>query len=197
VEIVLSDAGKFAQLASRFRAAGARGAAIRKATTTAIQAELKTVVYDIQREARGMKVRGTGGRGSRSRARFDLAAEMRRQSKAAAKGKTTRARRTSMSTGLRERIAHSVKSKVAYTGFRLGAKVYIEVSNFPHNQQKLPRYLNRASGWRHPVWGHRDRWVTQFGEPYFDRPVMHHRPRITKVVARIVDHTLDSLRSPL
>jgi hypothetical protein len=193
VDITFSDRGEFAQLASRFRA-HRNGAVIRKALTTAIQAELKTVVYDIQREARGMNVKGSRGRGSRSRARFDLAKEMRRASVAAAKGKKVRARRGSISTGLRERVAHSVKSKVQYTGFRLGAKVYVETSNFPHSQRKLPRDLNRAGGWRHPTWGHRDRWVQQVGEPYFDRPVLRHRDRIRKSVAGAVSQALRSLQ---
>jgi hypothetical protein len=205
MDISFSDAGQFKQLASRFRAAGKQGAAVRKALTATIQTELKSVVVDIQREARGMTIRGVRNAGSRvrisksiggsvSRAQFDAAKELRRQSVAAAKGKKTRARRGGISTGLRERLAHSVKSRVSYTGFRMGAKVYVESTNFPGSQRKLPRHLNNPGGWRHPVYGHRDRWVKQVGEPYFDRPIKRHRDRVRRNVATAVNKVMETLK---
>ena len=203
MDITFSDRGQFSQLAGKFRRACKGGAAIRKELTAAIQSELKSVVSDIQRDARGMNVRGqrTGSRtrvsrgfGSRARAQFDAAAEMRRASKAAVRGRTVRARRSSLGTGLRERVARSVKSKVQYTGFRLGAKVYVEVSNFPHSQRKLPRHLNRPGGWRHPVFGNRSVWAAEFGEPYFDRPIRRHEARVRRNVKLAVDRVIRILR---
>jgi hypothetical protein len=205
LDIRFDDRGAFGQLAKKFRAAGKDGAAVRKALTATIQKELKSVVEDVQSAARGMSIRGernagsrvrmSSGRGALSRERFDAAKELRRASKAAAKGKTVRRRRGGgLSTGLRERVAHSVKSRVQYTGFRMGAKVYVDGSNFPASQRKLPRHLNNPGGWRHPVWGHRDRWAREVGEPYFDRPILRHRDRIRKNVAVAVNNVLRILR---
>lgn len=194
MDIRFDDRGQFAQLAKKFRAAGKDGAAIRKALTATIQAELKKVVDDVQSNVRGLEVRGSRGRGSKARAGFDAAREMVRTSKAASKGRTTRGRRSALDTGLRERVAHSTKSKVSYTGFRMGARVYIDVSTFPQSQRKLPRYLNRASGWRHPVWGHRDRWVAQYGGPYFDRAIAKHHDAVRRRVAAAVNDTLRTLQ---
>jgi hypothetical protein len=206
VDIRFDDRAAFAQLAKKFRAAGKGGAAIRKALTATIQKELKSVVTDIQTEARSMSIRGvrnpgsrvrltSSGRGSQARERFDAAKEMRRAAKAMAKGKKVRARhRGGLSTGLRERVAHSVKSRVQYTGFRLGAKVYVDGSNFPGSQRKLPRHLNNPAGWRHPVWGNRDRWAREVGEPYFDRPIGRHRDRVRKNVAVAVNNVMRTLK---
>lgn len=205
MDIRFDDGAQFRQLAAKFRAAG-NGSLVRKALTAAIQAELKPVVSDIQTAVRAVKVRtdryptsrrrrtSTPGRGSQRRQLFDAAKEARRIAKATAAGRKVRSRRSGTHTGLRERIAHSVKSKVSYSGFRMGAKVYIETSNFPGSQRKLPRYLNRSSGWRHPVWGHRNRWVTEHGAPYFDRPIEHHRDRIRRNVAAAVDKAVRTLQ---
>ena len=203
MEISFSDRGQFAQLAAKFRAAGKNGAAVRKALTATIQKELKSVAEDIKTEARemtivgertGRRVRFSAGFGTQPRERFDVAKELRRQAVAALKGKKARARRGSTPTGLRERLAHSVKTKVQYTGFRMGAKVYIEVSNFPASQRKLPRHLNNPRGWRHPVFGHRDRWVRERGEPYFDRPILRHRDRVRRSVALAVNEVMRTLK---
>lgn len=194
MEVRFDDRDQFPKLAARFRAAGKGGAAVRKALTATIQAELKTVVEDVKANVRTMPIRGTGGRGSVRRGQFDAAQEARRIARAAAKGRATRSRRSTVGTGLRERIAHGVKSRVQYTGFKLGAKVLVDASALPQSQRKLPRYLNTRSGWRHPVWGHRDRWVAQFGDPYFDRAVQKHRDRVRRKVKAAVDEVMRMLK---
>lgn len=203
MEILFDDRGSFGQLAGRFKAAGRDGAAIRRALTATIQHELKAVVTDIQAEARSMtivgkrtgtRIRASHGRGSQRRAQYDQGLEMRRQAKAVAAGRAYRARRATVPTGLRARIAHATKSRVQYTGRRLGAKVYVDGAMFPQSQRKLPRHLNNPAGWRHPVWGHRERWAGEVGEPYFDRPVRRHEARIRPAVAKAVNDVLRRLR---
>jgi hypothetical protein len=195
VEIRFDDRGDFARLAGRFKAAGRDGAAIRRALTATIQKQLKTVVSDIQSEARGMTVKGVGGRGSVRRAQYDEALEQRRRARAQAAGRAYRARRGSTATGLRARIAQATKSRVQYTGRRIGAKIYIDGAMFPPSQRRLPRLLNNPAGWRHPVWGHKDRkWARQVGEPYFDRPIHRHRDRVRREVGLAVDKVMRTLR---
>lgn len=206
MDVTFSDPVDFRKLASKFRAAS-NGALVRKALTAAIQEELKPVVDDIKTAARGMHIRGerrsgyrsrrvaTAGRGSVRRAQFDANVEAKRVGKAMAAGRKVRARRGKATpTGLRERVAHSVKSRVQYTGMRIGAKVYIDTTGWPGSQRKLPRNLNRSGGWRHPVWGHRDRWVAQYGEPYFDHTIARHFDRVRRRVNDHVDKAVRSLR---
>lgn len=173
---IRSDGGSdFRLLAGRFKAAGTDGAAIRKALTKTIQVELKKLIADQKREALAMKVKGTRGRGSARRALSD---------------KSKRGR----PHGLRATVARSIKSRVSYTGRKIGARVYVDKGQFPNSQRKLPRSLNRPTGWKHPTWGHRDRMVQQIGEPFFDRPIKRHRDEIRKAVDAAVTEVLRTLK---
>jgi hypothetical protein len=40
----------------------------------------------------------------------------------------------------------------------------------------LAKRWNSEKGWRHPVWGHRDRFVRQVGRPYFDTVIKRNEP---------------------
>lgn len=78
-------------------------------------------------------------------------------------------------SGLRRRIARGV-------GVRVRASkdpgVDIVSTMKDASERHLPRYLDRQSGWRHPVFGH-DRWVSQHtGGSWFDRPIGERAPEI-------------------
>ncbi|MFH8405576.1 hypothetical protein ACH4FX_12485 [Streptomyces sp. NPDC018019] len=60
------------------------------------------------------------------------------------------------STGLRQRVARGVR--VQQTG-RAALRVVATMAR--PDEESLPLGLDSPSGWRHPVFGHRDRWVTQ------------------------------------
>lgn len=178
---VSSNGGSdFRKLAGRFKAAGAGGAAIRKRLTAAIQVELKATVAEIQQEARALVVRGVAGHGTRRREQFHAAHHKR-------------ARRGGH--GLRESTARAVKSKVAYSGHRIGAQIYVNARDMPQSQRKLPAYLNREKGWRHPVWGHRRVWVSQVASPsgYFDRPIARRIERMRTAVRQAVAGAMKEL----
>lgn len=179
MEIRSNGGVDFAALGKRFRAAGANGAVIRKALTKAIQAELKKIIAEQQRRARAMRVKGVKGRGSNRRESFTAVRRKRAQ-----RG----------GYGLRETTARSIKSRVSYSGRKVGARIYVDSSVFPQSQRRLPRSLNSPRGWRHPVWGHRDRWVAQKGEEYFDDPIRDHRGAVRKAVYMAVDDTMRKLR---
>lgn len=71
---------------------------------------------------------------------------------------------------LRSAIARKIRPEVKLGGRWSGARVKAfktkNIRNFPN----APKRTNRASGWRHPVWGDREQWVTQHGKvQWFDR----------------------------
>ncbi|WP_460067393.1 hypothetical protein [Streptomyces sp. YKOK-I1] len=71
---------------------------------------------------------------------------------------------------LRSSVARKIRPEVKLGGRWSGARVKAfktkNVRNFPN----APRRLNRARGWRHPVFGNREVWVQQHGKvDWFDR----------------------------
>ncbi|MDQ0992162.1 hypothetical protein [Streptomyces sp. V3I7] len=71
---------------------------------------------------------------------------------------------------LRSAIARKIRPEVKLGGRWSGARVKAfktkNVRGFPN----APKRTNRASGWRHPVWGNREVWIQQHGKlEWFDR----------------------------
>lgn len=74
---------------------------------------------------------------------------------------------TSGSTGLRKRLAKSVRLIVRTTGKRAGVAILADPARMPDKQKALPAYMEATkSPWRHPVFGN-DVWVTQESHPWF------------------------------
>lgn len=195
--LVKSNGGAdFKALAARLKAAGKDGAAIRKALTKELQGELKDVVADIQASVKSVKTtakRASHGGGYAQRRRFDASADYVRALKAAKAGKVARSRKAPPH-GLRARIARGVKSRVKWSGFKYGAQVVVDTTGLPRSERRLPKHLNNPKGWRHPVFGNRENWTTQSGEPYFDRAIAKHIPRIRRVVKAAVDRTMERIK---
>lgn len=71
---------------------------------------------------------------------------------------------------LRTSIARKIRPEVKLGGRWSGARVKVfktkNIRGFPN----APKRTNRASGWRHPVYGNRDVWTHQRGKlEWFDR----------------------------
>lgn len=179
MEVRSNGGADFKALGLKFRRAGKDGAAIRKATTKTIRGHLDKIVDEQKHEAQTMTVKGTRGHGSRRREQFHGAHRKR-----ALRG----------GHGLRSAVARGIKSKVSYSGFKLGARIVADTSALPASQRKLAAYLNRTRGWRHPVWGNRDRWVEQRGEPYFDRPIQRHRRQVRRDIEAAVNDVMRTLQ---
>ena len=70
---------------------------------------------------------------------------------------------------LRSSVAKKIRPEVKLGGRWSGARVKAfktkNIRNFPN----APKRLNRAGGWRHPVFGSREVWVQQHGKvDWFD-----------------------------
>jgi len=71
---------------------------------------------------------------------------------------------------LRSSVAKKIRPEVKLGGNWSGARVKAFKTKNLRNFPNAPKRTNRPGGWRHPVFGDRDRWVTQHGKlKWFDR----------------------------
>jgi len=183
VDVQVSGGEAFKRLGQRFRAAGRDGAEMRKALTKTIQKYLDVIVREQKAAAVGMKVKGVKGRGTLRRQSFHQSASLR--------GRKVRARKGGY--GLRAAVAQGIKGKVSYSGRKLGARITVETSHMPPSQRNLPRHLDNPKGWRHPVFGDRETWVKQVGEPYFSGPIERHLAQVRRDIRAAVDDVMRRL----
>lgn len=85
-------------------------------------------------------------------------------------------------SGLRRTIAASIKTDIRDGGKRAGVRIIVDGSKLPTDQRTLPRRLNAKKGWRHPLFGNRERWYTQRGKPWFETSIRRHAKRIRKTI---------------
>ncbi|MFJ4785512.1 hypothetical protein [Streptomyces sp. NPDC088794] len=71
---------------------------------------------------------------------------------------------------LRTSIARKIRPEVKLGGRWSGARVKAFKTKNIRGFANAPKRTNRASGWRHPVYGNRENWVQQRGKlEWFDR----------------------------
>jgi hypothetical protein len=187
--LVSSNGGaEFRDLAAKFKKAGEHGAAVRRATTKAIQSHLARITDEQKTAIMAWEGGGSRGRGEQRRRRYS---EAQAAAKFARTGRMTRPR---ASHSLRTYIRSAIKSRVAYTGRRIGAKIFVDPQALPPSQRSLPKHVDSPRGWRHPVWGHRDRWTRQRGTPYFSGPIERHYKRVAADVQAEVDKVMRTLQ---
>lgn len=97
-------------------------------------------------------------------------------------------------TGLRAGFAAATRVQV-----RAGARVsvvrlMVDGARMPAGQGVLPD-KEEHGGWRHPVQGHRDRWVTQQNHPFFAKAIPPHLPGVMAGVQAAVSETAAELAS--
>lgn len=88
-------------------------------------------------------------------------------------------RRLTKAASLREQIAAASGSSVSASDKKVALAFRVRAGNLPPSQRKLPRRWDKPGGWRHPVFGNRDVWVTQIGHPYFRTTVTAGRDQVT------------------
>lgn len=96
-------------------------------------------------------------------------------------------RRIARLTSLRESIAAAAGAQVSASATKAGLAFKVKSSTMPPSQRKLPRRWDKPGGWRHPVYGNRNVWVKQVGNPYFRSTINSRREQVTTgVVAAMV-----------
>lgn len=161
VQIRLTGIEKFALLAANLK--GPAFATLRRELNKGLRAAVQPAVNDVRTVVRTLPVTTTS------------------EGLHAARSRSTKRH---AERGLRAAIASGVTSVVDYR--KPDVKIVIRPS-LPTNQQKLPRYLNSASGWRHPVYGHRKVWVHQQGKPYFEVTILKHRDDIRVQLEKAIE----------
>lgn len=96
-------------------------------------------------------------------------------------------------SGLRRTIAASIKVDIRDGGKRAGVRIIVDASKLPTDQKTLPRRLNSKKGWRHPLFGNRDRWYTQRGRPWFEVSIQRHARRVRKTILAAMDELAKEL----
>ena len=157
--------------AEQLRALAAKLAGADKEIQGALRKELTAAARPIVAEMRST-VLGPGGRstgkGSAQRAAYRMS---RSKSKRA-----TAARSAEKASGLRQTIARATGSTATASTRSVNLTFRTKSSQLPPSQRKLARAWNRPKGWRHPVFGHADTWVTQVGSQYFDAVIKKNVP---------------------
>jgi hypothetical protein len=170
--ISAKGAAQFIALSKELRKAG-RGD-LRKALQVRITAAGKPVVADVRSVVTSLQVKSSHGGGGGQRRAHAVGRTSTERAKASA------ARRK---TGLRRTIAGATKLEITARGVR----IIVRKDALPPSQQSLPRHLDSVQGWRHPVFGNREAWVTQRGATWFASTIQRHAPEFRRAVLTAVD----------
>ncbi|GAA4663266.1 hypothetical protein [Streptomyces youssoufiensis] len=149
--------GQLLTLSRDLRAAG--GARLKKNFARRLRRAAEPLHADLQSKVRHLPIHGDGGQ---------------------SRGGPSPTQRP-----LRATIAAAIRISVRTTS-NPGARVWIDRSRLPPDMRNMPAKLNEAR-WRHPVFGNRKRWATQYAQPWWDVTVRRHQPRMTAEVERVLD----------
>ena len=133
--------------------------------------------------ARGLSTKTAVNRASKklkpgaSLGEFDRLVEAEREAHRA-----KQAKKAETGAGLRESIASATTGSISTGSKATGVSVTwkVRAAKMANRQRRLPRDFNRTRGWRHPVFGNRDAWVSQKGLPYFDPVIKKHQDDLEK-----------------
>ena len=88
-------------------------------------------------------------------------------------------------TGLRKGLAAGTKVSVKTGARTAGVSITTTGAKLPPEKQPMVRGYDKAT-LRHPVFGHRDRWVTQRGRPYFGSVLNPLQPDAQEAIVQAV-----------
>lgn len=120
-----------------------------------------------------------GGRGTRSK--YATA-------RSKAKKQSLRSKAGLRNARLRESIARAVRLDVRSDS----VTVRVAPDLMPNGQKSLPVYMEGLRPWRHPVYGHDDRWVTQKAHPFFWKTIERELPAFEEAADKAIAQTMRS-----
>ncbi len=107
-------------------------------------------------------------------------------------GMSSRGRR--VGAPLRASVARQVKAQVRYTGRNTGVRIRAAKRGMPREFSNAPKRLNAAGGWRRMVFGNREVWVEQVGQPdWFDDAMVARQEEARAAVLDAMQAALDQL----
>jgi hypothetical protein len=94
---------------------------------------------------------------------------------------------------LRSAVAAAVKVQVRTSGRGAGVFVKVGKSGMPRGFRNAPKRLN-SRGWKHPVRGNRDVWVSQVGKPgWFDDTMRRADPAAERAAKNAMDNMAERI----
>lgn len=217
-ELRIEGADQLRELAAKLRQADP---VTRRELVKSLRSDVKKITGEVQDAVRSAPSKGRQGLGHKRRAAHTLSrtrglstkAAVGRASKKLKPGaslgefdrlvqaereahRTKQAAKAEAGAGLRESIARATGASVSTGSKSTGVSVSwrVRASKMSNAQRKLPKDYNRAKGWRHPVFGDRENWVTQYGTPYFDAVIKRHetflRDRVIEGMQRAAEKIL-------
>lgn len=182
-------------LSQRLKQAGAVD--LRKQLRKEIQAAGKPVVAATADAARHVPIRSERSSDPKAGLRFAEAGahgggqKQRRKHKAeSARTEKSRARALARGGSLRETVAQAVKLQITARGIR----IVMDSKQLPEKQNTLGRRLDSEKGWRHPVFGNREVWVTQKGAPWFGVTIKKHAPEFRAGIVQAMSEISDDIQ---
>jgi CubicO group peptidase (beta-lactamase class C family) len=152
--------------------------------------DLEDIGTALRYEQDGMKIRR------------QIAAELRKAVEPAiadAKGRITAMHSTGLAhkgEPLRTAIASKVKAQARLSGKASGVRVRVATTPDLRGFRLAPRRANRRGGWRHPVYGNRDRWVHQTGAIGWFDDAMHANPdRYVAALQQVIEDAARRIRN--
>lgn len=93
-------------------------------------------------------------------------------------------------SGLRHRVAMGVKLFIP----RSAASVRVITSMKDPEEAALPRGLDTLKGWRHPVFGNREKWVQQPGYSWFIETMQDSHKPMLEGLKTVLDEAAEDIR---
>jgi len=105
-------------------------------------------------------------------------------------------RRVEKAGSLRDRIAAASGAQVSASEKKTALAFKVRAGQLPPSQRKLPRRWDNPGGWRHPVYGNRNVWVHQTGNPYFRTTITAARGELTGSVITAMTVAAEKITHP-
>lgn len=86
-------------------------------------------------------------------------------------------------SGLRQAVASATRAR----NLARGVTIEVDRTRFPSGWSNLPQSLESRRGWRHPLFGDREHWYGERGEPTFYPTVRRNQPKFHAAVAAAMD----------
>lgn len=168
---------KFRSMARELRQLGSEGQRLRDEVRRRIALAGNPVVNEVKDAVMSTPSTGTRGGGNAQRRR---SAVMRgRLIRVGERGAIAR-------SGLRRSCAAAVTLRQN----RSGIAIILRANQLPEGQQRLPKHLNSAKGWSHPLFGDKTHWYHQPGYPYFDVTIKKSEERFRRACMDAIDKCL-------
>ncbi|MFF0139664.1 hypothetical protein ACFYRN_24825 [Streptomyces sp. NPDC005227] len=89
--------------------------------------------------------------------------------------------------GLRGNLARATRLEVKTAGRQAGVAIRVDGRKMPSHMKSLPSMVEGKKRWRHPVFGHREVWVSQPSQPYFYKVVRTAGPASRRAVNKVLN----------